>query len=103
MSTHLHWQTELDRLELEIILAERLLADPGRADEQEPWDEPRLAGPIPADLAARAIALRARQLTVEAGLVAALGAAGRQHRFADRVDRATGRRPGSAVYVDLEA
>jgi hypothetical protein len=102
---HLHWETALDRLELEVILAERFLADPTRepAPDHEPWDEPRLQGPIPADLAERAVAIRGRQRAVEAGLVAALGAARRQHRFADRVDRATGRRLDHAVYVDLEA
>jgi hypothetical protein len=105
VSTPLHWETALDRLELDVILAERLLADPtlDPAPEREPWDEPQLHGAIPADLADRAIAIRARQLAVEAALVTALGAARRQHRFADRVDRATGRRLDHALYVDLEA
>ncbi len=102
---HLHWETALDRLELEVILAERILADPTRGPrpDHEPWDEPQLEGPIPADLADRAMSIRARQLKVEARLVTALGAARRQHQFADRVDRATGRRTGHAVYVDLRA
>jgi hypothetical protein len=102
---HLHWETALDRLELEVVLAERHLADPTRDADRahEPWDEPQLQGLIPADLADRAISIRARQRKVESDLVAALGAARRQHRFAERVDRATGRRPGHAVYVDLEA
>jgi hypothetical protein len=101
---HLHWETALDRLELEVILAEQLLTDPQRPRPvMEPWDEPQLEGPIPADLADRAVSIRARQLQVEAALAEALGATRRQHRFADRVDRATGRRPDRAVYVELEA
>lgn len=101
---HLHWETALDRLELDVMLAERTLADPSRGRHlDEPWDEPMLAGPIPADLVERALAIRERQLRVEADLVQAVGTARRQHRFAARVDRATGRGPGRAVYVDLEA
>ena len=101
---HLHWETALDRLELDVMLAERTLADPSR-DRQiaEPWDEPMLAGPIPADLVERALEIRERQLQVEAELTRAVGAARCQHRFADRVDRATGRGPGRAVYLDIEA
>lgn len=103
-SEHLHWETALDRLELDVMLAERTLADPSR-DRQiaEPWDEPTLAGPIPADLVERALEIRDRQLQVEAELVRAVGAARCQHRFADRVDRATGRGTGRAVYLDIEA
>jgi len=101
---HLHWETALDRLELDVMLAERTLADPSR-DRQidEPWDEPTLAGPIPPDLVDRALEIRERQLQVEAELVRAVGAARNQHRFADRVDRATGRGPGRAVYLDVDA
>ncbi|GAW51208.1 MULTISPECIES: hypothetical protein [unclassified Nocardioides] len=102
---HLHWENALDRLELEVDLAERLLADPTGepVPDHEPWDEPQFEGPIPAGLAERANAIRGRQRAVEAELVAALSATRRQHRFADRVDRATGRRLDHAVYVDLEA
>ena len=38
-----------------------------------------------------------------ARVVRAVGAARCQHRFADRVDRATGRGAGRAVYLDIEA
>ena len=104
LDEHLHWETALDRLELDVMLAERTLADPSR-DRQidEPWDEPTLAGPIPADLVERALEIRERQLQVEAELARAVGAARCQHRFADRVDRATGRGAGRSVYLDVEA
>jgi hypothetical protein len=102
---HLHWETALDRLELDVLLAERMLADPGRPRPAtlEPWDEPTLSGPIPGDLVDRALALRERQLQVEAELARAVGTVGQQHRFADRVDRATGRSTGRAVYLDIDA
>lgn len=102
---HLHWETALDRLELDVLLAERMLADPTRVDRlsHEPWDEPTLSGPIPADLVERALALRERQARVEAQLAQVVGDIGRQHRFADRVGRATGRDPDRAVYVDIDA
>lgn len=101
---HLTWETALEYLDLEVCEAERLLADPAGAGgvDLEPWDRARVAGAIPAALAARALAIHARQLQVEADLVAALGIARRQHRFADRVGRATGR-SGQAVYIDVQA
>ncbi|ABL80288.1 MULTISPECIES: hypothetical protein [unclassified Nocardioides] len=102
---HLHWETALDRLELDVLLAERMLADPARTDRltHDPWDEPTLFGPIPADLVERALALRDRQAQVEAQLRQAAGTVGRQHRFAERVDRATGRGHGYPVYLDIDA
>jgi hypothetical protein len=98
---HLIWATTLDRLELDVMRAERMLVDPSRP-APEPWDDPLLTGPIPADLLERAIALRERQRAVEAALASRLGAVSRQHDFANRVDRAT-RAAGPAVYLDVTA
>lgn len=98
---HLHWATALDRLELDVIMAERMLEDPTRP-APERWDEPLLEGPIPADLRERALALRERQRHAQAALATTLGAIGRQHEFATRVDRAT-RQAGPAVYLDVIA
>lgn len=99
---HLYWETALDRLELDVIRAERQLADPGTGAAVEGWDEPQLEGPMPADLVERALEIRRRQERVTAALAERLGAVRREHAFAARVDRATGRveRP---VYLDLEA
>lgn len=98
---HLHWATALDRLELEVILAERRLEDPSRP-APDTWDEPQLEGPIPADLRERALALRERQHRVRVSMTTMLGTIGRQHDFANRVDRAT-RVPAPAVYLDINA
>lgn len=98
---HLHWATALDRLELDVIMAERMLVDPTRP-APERWDEPTLESPIPADLRERALALRERQRHAQAALATVLGAIGRQHEFANRVDRAT-RQAGPPVYLDVTA
>ncbi|MBA2955786.1 hypothetical protein GON03_15735 [Nocardioides sp. MAH-18] len=98
---HLHWETALDRLELDVLHTERLLDDPEGAAPQS-WDEPDLLGPIPADLVERALDLRHRQLRAHEQLTAALGTIARQHEFARRVDRAT-RREGTSAYVDVSA
>ena len=98
---HQRWETALDRLERDTTDAERMLADAATPPAGS-WDEPDLTGPIPADLVDRAVALRERQERIRAELVAALDATRRQHRFIDRVDRATGRGDGP-VYFDLDA
>ncbi len=97
----LHWETALDRLELDVILAERLLEDPTR-QVPEPWDEPQLTGPIPGDLQERAVSIAHRQRRVQDRLREKLTSVGRQHAFADRIQQAT--RPVEVpVYLDLRA
>lgn len=98
---HLHWETALDRLELDVLQTERLIADPERP-APESWDEPDLHGPIPADLVERALDIRRRQERAREQLTAALVDIARQHEFANRVDRAT-RREGPAIYLDITA
>lgn len=98
---HLRWETALDRLELDVVAAERMAADPAQPAPPS-WDEPALVGRIPAHLVERAVALRERQRRVEAAMATTLGALGRQHDFATRVDRAT-RAPGTSVYLDVTA
>ncbi len=98
---HLHWATALDRLELEVILAERRLLDPDRP-APDTWHVPELSGPIPDDLRERALDLHDRQLRVRVEMTALLGALARQNDFANRVERAT-RAPSRSVYLDLNA
>lgn len=101
---HLSWETALDRLELEVIYIERLIIDPDAEHEAlDPWDEPRLTGPIPADLVERAVEIRSRQERAERALAEALDRTRQQHQFAARVDRATGGRSRPAIYVDVDA
>lgn len=101
---HLRWETALDRLELEVIYVERLLVDPDTDHEAlDPWDEPHLNGPIPADLVDRALEIRGRQERAERALAHVVDRTRRHHQFADRVDRATGAQSRPALYVDVDA
>lgn len=98
---HLIWETALDRLELDVLRAEHMVANPAHYD-LEPWDEPLVDGPLPADLVERALELRGRQQAVQRRLVETLQTLSRQSAFTERVDRATAR-TSRPVYVDVTA
>lgn len=98
---HLHWETVLDRLELDLVLTERKLTNPD-APDPEPWSEPHLPGPIPADLVDRAEELLTRQHAVRDKLAVAAHSLRRHQDFAARVDRAV-TPPGRPVYLDIDA
>ena len=96
------WETEIDRLELDVIRAERLLKGL-TSMPTEPWDPPVVPGQMPADLAARAQELLDRQERATAKLTVALADAQRQISYADRVTDVSGRAITAPVYLDLEA
>jgi hypothetical protein len=97
----LAWEVALDRLELDLVVAERLVRS-GEAPVVEPWDVPAVDGPLPATLLPRALELQARQAVVEAALRDALSATSKQRALADRVNApATGL--VSSAYVDFTA
>ncbi len=83
------WETELERLELDVISVERLV----RKLEDRPfeaWQPPATLGSMPVDLAARARELLARQHTASTHLIEALEQARSQVVHADRVIDITG-------------
>lgn len=96
------WETELERLELEVISVERLIRGL-EAAPVEPWAPPPVLGAMPVDLAARAQDLLARQRVAAKALAAALEQAQKQVAFAGRVIDITGRTPSEPIYFDLEA
>ncbi|MBO9521604.1 MAG: hypothetical protein J7518_08715 [Nocardioidaceae bacterium] len=96
------WETEIDRLELEVIRIERLLRGL-HAAPAEPWQPPAVPEPIPADLLARATDLLDRQEIARTALKDALAEAQKQVAYADRVAQVTGRSLTEPVYLDLEA
>lgn len=96
------WETEIDRLELDVIRAERLLKGL-TSMPTEPWDPPVVPGQMPADLAARAQDLLDRQERATARLTVALTEAQRQISYTDRVTGVSGRAVTAPVYLDLEA
>ncbi|WP_148615838.1 hypothetical protein [Nocardioides rubriscoriae] len=95
----LAWAVELDRLELDVMRAERALptGDPIRTDS---WDAPTSIGPIPSVLVDRARDLLERQAVCLEAMAERLGGAARQHAMAVAVTNATGR-GGVPVYVDV--
>jgi hypothetical protein len=96
------WDIELDRLELDVIRAERLLKGLD-ALPTEPWNPPVIPGQIPLDLAARAQELLDRQERVTGALGLALAAAQKQVAYAAHAQRLAGRDRSVPVYLDLEA
>lgn len=101
IDARLAWEVELDRLELDIIRAERLVQAMDQFDEQA-WAMPDLATPMPDDLLPRALEIQQRQLKVVGHLVQALNRSGRQQSFASQVSAATRDVTGPA-YIDLTA
>lgn len=96
------WEVELDRLEIDVVRAERLLKGLDNLPT-EPWNPPLMPGQIPADLAGRAQELLDRQERATRELNGALTAAKKQIAYAARLTDATGRGPVGPVYLDLEA
>lgn len=96
------WESEIDRLELEVIRVERLVRGLVAAPA-EPWSPPAVPAPMPTDLIPRASELLERQEVAQRALVLALAAAQKQAAYAERVVDLTGRRGTEPVYLDLEA
>ncbi len=93
------WNIELDRLELDVMRAERALpqGDPVRTDS---WYPPAVIGPVPPALVERALALLARQEACLQEMDRRLGGAARQAAMAAAISRATVDHHASPVYVD---
>lgn len=101
-TNRLGWEVALDRLELDIVMVERLLRqlDPPALDR---WDVPDIDGPIPADLLPRALELQRRQAVVVSAVRDSLTSTRRHRAFTDRVSRTTAHGLISPAYVDLTA
>ena len=65
------WETVLDRLEVEVLWAERLLRAAKPLDPSG-WTPPRAIGPMPEQLVERAREIHARQLETMSKLVEAM-------------------------------
>jgi hypothetical protein len=98
----LAWETTLDRLDLDVTMAERLLRS-GQQPAPEPWDTPQIDGPIPAALLPRALDIQRRQALVERAMRDALASNGRHRAFADRVNAKSVNALIAPAYVDLNA
>jgi hypothetical protein len=98
---HADWVTALERLEVDVALAEALLAVDRDPVTPEPWSPPVMRGPLPADLEPRARLVLERQLAVAHRVSERLTSTGRHRRLTQRIrDTAS---PDIPVYIDLSA
>jgi hypothetical protein len=100
---HAAWVAALDRLEVDVALAETMLAS---ASAEEPqglpsWAPPPVRGPLPSDLEPRARLVLERQLAVAHRITQRLTQTGRHRQLTQRI-RSTAH-PEVPVYVDLQA
>jgi hypothetical protein len=97
---HAAWVGALDRLELDVDVAERMLAD-----HQETglisWVEPDLRAPLPEDLVPRARLIHERQLAVADALTRRASSTAQQLALTVKVRTLVV--PDVPVYVDLSA
>jgi hypothetical protein len=94
------WEAALDRLEMDVALAEQLLVSATPVPPQ-PWQPPNLRGPMPQDLLPRARLLHERQLAAARDIALAATATRRQVALAGKVtDTYTADVP---VYLDVTA
>ena len=97
------WVAELDRLEVDVDLAEAMLAA-DRALElapPAPWTPPVMRGPLPSDLEPRARLVLERQLAVAYRMTERLTETGRHRRLTQAI-RDTAQ-PDVPIYLDLNA
>ncbi|CAB4734317.1 MAG: hypothetical protein F2667_14615 [Actinobacteria bacterium] len=96
------WQVTLDRIELDVMRAER---DLGRGEilHTDPWDLPADYGPLPDELRERAEEILARQHALIEEMTGALGYTVRQRAVADAVGRVSTRGLKYPIYVDVSA
>ena len=97
---HNAWVAELDRLELDLQVAERML----HSNQVEPlptWTEPTMHGPMPEDLLPRARLILEQQLAVAHALTQKASSSAQQLQLTERLRGSM--RPDIPVYVDLQA
>lgn len=95
------WEVELDRIELDVLRAERALEN-GAVLRTDPWDLPVDHGPLPEELLERAVGILARQRVVTARIAEQLGVTLRQQDVVDRVGR-TSLLTNLPIHLDVSA
>ncbi len=100
---HAAWLAELGRLEVDVELAEAMLAADRAAElaPLPPWSPPPVRGPLPSDLEPRARLVLERQLAVAYRMTERLTETGRHRRLTQAIrDTAQVDLP---IYLDLNA
>jgi uncharacterized membrane protein YccC len=77
------WEAALDRLEMDVEVAEQLLVS--ATPVPQPWQPPNLRGPMPEDLMPRARLLHERQLRAARDIALAAAATRRHAALAAKV------------------
>jgi hypothetical protein len=99
---HAEWVAALDRLEVDVELAERALAEAHEPVLELPdWEPPAVRGPLPSDLEPRARLVLERQVAIAYFLTERL-TANTQHRRYTQAVRNTAS-PDIPVYLDISA
>ena len=100
---HDAWVAELDRLEVDVALAEAMIAADRAAElaPPGPWSPPVMRGPLPSDLEPRARLVLERQLAVAYRMTERLTETGRHRRLTQAI-RDTAE-PDVPIYLDLNA
>ena len=94
------WQVNLDRIELDVMRAERNL-ERGLLLQTDPWDVPADYGPIPAELRERAESLLERQKAILQRIADTLGVTLKHQAVVDAVGRTSVAGRGYPIYVDV--
>jgi len=102
-SRHEAWEVALDRIELDLIRAERALEAGTGLTRVDEWEVPDYYGPIPVALRPRAEAILARQRQTLRGIAAQLGVNAQHQAIVEGVSQLSGRGHDQAVYVDVSA
>ena len=97
------WVAELDRLEVDVELAEAMIAADRAAElfPPAPWEPPVMRGPLPSDLEPRARLVLERQLAVAVRMTERLTETGRHRRLTQAIRETA--QPDVPIYLDLNA
>ncbi len=98
---HAEWVAALERLEVDVDLAEALLATELELEPPPLWSPPQMRGPLPSDLEPRARLVLERQLAVVHRMTERLTATGRHRRYTQAVRNTA--QPDIPIYLDLQA
>lgn len=94
------WQVNLDRIELDVMRAERNL-ERGMLLQTDPWDVPADYGPLPEELRERAEGILARQRAIIQRIAETLGYTLKQQALVEAVGRTSVAGRGYPIYVDV--
>lgn len=94
------WERELDRLELDVDTAERMLREGGPVVTPE-WTPPQLEGALPEEMVFRAQTILQRQQVVLAAFTQSLAATRDQHELTRKIRDSVPAANERPVYVDV--